>query len=377
MYRSRFLTPLFVCLFLVPTSRAAEPFHFPEAKHGKGELKYRNGLPVLTVEGTPEEIGEQIGVLAIKPGSGLLTYIRELFRARNLDQALPFLTKTAKAMTRKFPPDHLKEAEAMLKFSGLDSDLLLTANCLWDIKKLGCSALYVAPELSATKAPLMGRNLDFPTHGILQDYTLVIVYRPTGKHAFTSIGFPGLIGVMSGINDAGLCVAVLDVVETADGSPPFDLTGTPMAMTFRRIMEECTTVDEAEKLLRASKRTTLLNLAVCDSKKTGVVFELSPRTVAVRPAADGICACSNHFRCKELAVDMNCHRYDVLARSGVEKPLDVAAVQKQMHRANQAEWTFQTMVFEPAALTLHLAFGKGPSSALPLRTLELAPLFGQ
>ena len=55
----------------------------------KGELKYRNGLPVLTVEGTPEEIGEQIGVLAIKPGSGLPTYIRELFKARNLDQALP------------------------------------------------------------------------------------------------------------------------------------------------------------------------------------------------------------------------------------------------------------------------------------------------
>ena len=55
----------------------------------------------------------------------------------------------------------------------------------------------------------------------------------------------------------------------------------------------------------------------------------------------------------------------------------VSAMQKQMHRANQGEWTFQTMVFEPAALQLHLAFGKGPSSALPLRTLELAPLFGQ
>ena len=33
------------------------------------------------------------------------------------------------------------------------------------------------------------------------------------------------------------------------------------------------------------------------------------------------------------------------------------------------------MVFEPAALKLHLAFGKGPATRLPLHTLELKGLF--
>src|SRR5438874_10648855 len=41
---------------------------FPEGKSGTGELRYRNGLPVLTVSGTPEEIGAAAGALGLKPG---------------------------------------------------------------------------------------------------------------------------------------------------------------------------------------------------------------------------------------------------------------------------------------------------------------------
>jgi hypothetical protein len=35
----------------------------------------------------------------------------------------------------------------------------------------------------------------------------------------------------------------------------------------------------------------------------------------------------------------------------------------------------QTMIFEPAARTLHLAIGDGPTTAKPLVKLELTPLF--
>ncbi len=45
-----------------------------------------------------------------------------------------------------------------------------------------------------------------------------------------------------------------------------------------------------------------------------------------------------------------------------------------MHAANQGADTFQTMIFEPAALKLHLAIGSCPSSALPLEELDLKPL---
>jgi hypothetical protein len=50
-------------------ARAAGPFRFPEGKHGKGELKYISGVPVLVHAGTPEEMGEQMAVLGLKPAA--------------------------------------------------------------------------------------------------------------------------------------------------------------------------------------------------------------------------------------------------------------------------------------------------------------------
>ena len=44
-------------LFLETLSaQAGEPFRYPEAKHGKGELRHVNGLPVLFVQGTRDSL---------------------------------------------------------------------------------------------------------------------------------------------------------------------------------------------------------------------------------------------------------------------------------------------------------------------------------
>ena len=54
--------------------------------------------------------------------------------------------------------------------------------------------------------------------------------------------------------------------------------------------------------------------------------------------------------------------------------LTVADVARKMHDVNQGPLTVQTMIFEPETLVLHLAVGDTPSSALPLKRLDLAPL---
>src|SRR5207302_3884570 len=71
----------FVFLVLISTSvplRAAEPFRYPEGKHARGELRYINGLPVLMVEGTPTEIGDQIATLTASPARRMLKYPYEM-----------------------------------------------------------------------------------------------------------------------------------------------------------------------------------------------------------------------------------------------------------------------------------------------------------
>ena len=101
--------------------------------------------------------------------------------------------------------------------------------------------------------------------------------------------------MISGINDAGLALATNDVYRSGDGSPVFSPKGCPLAMTYRRILEECTSVEEAQKVLEAAPRTTYMNLVVCDSK-IGRTFEISPKQVGVRKPEENILSCTNHFR---------------------------------------------------------------------------------
>ena len=75
-----------------------------------------------------------------------------------------------------------------------------------------------------------------------------------------------------------MAVATLDVYRSADKSRKFDPTGTPLAFVFRRILEECTTVDEAEQLLKSEHATTWMNLVVCD-RDDAAVFEITPDRV--------------------------------------------------------------------------------------------------
>jgi predicted choloylglycine hydrolase len=350
---------------------AAERCYQP-GKYAKGELKYINGLPVLIVEGTPEQIGAQIGKLTAKPLIRLLDYPHDFVKAEGLDKAWPFLVDQCKQMLPQFPPDHRKELQALVKHAKVSYDLAVAGNVLPDIKKIGgCSTLIVEAEHSATKGPLFGRNLDYPTLGYLQKYSIVTIYRPKGKHAFASIGFPGLIGCVSGMNDAGLALATLEVYSSKEESA-FNLKGVPYTLGLRRILEECTTVAQAEKLLRSMKRTTLNNLAICD-KKGGAVFEITPRTVKVRRPVRCICCCTNHFRTEELRTRLDCRRFAILEKCKEMKQLNVGTVAKKLDAVNLGQLTLQTMVFEPVTLKLHLAMGSCPASKLPLKLLELGP----
>jgi hypothetical protein len=371
------LLPLLLLLAPPAPSWAGEPFRYTEAKCGTGELKWVNDVPVLVVRGRPQQTGEQWGALALKPASGLVTLADGFIKDRGWEKLYPLMLKAGGVMEPQFPADHLLELEAAAKASGWPRDLLVFANTIPDLKKLGgCSTLFVGAQRSATGGPLLGRNLDWPPFGPLHEYTLVVAYRPEGKLAFASVTYPGMLGVFSGMNEKGLAVAELTVTDAQDGSAKLDVTGTPYTLALRRVLEECSTVDEAEKLIRSLKRTVRQNVAVCD-RAGGAVFEVTPKTVAVRRAVDGLCACTNHFRTEGLATSTACERYTALEKSREVMMLDVGQVAKRMDAANQGAWTLQTMVFEPSSLKLHLAFGKGPATRLPLRTLDLAVLFGK
>jgi isopenicillin-N N-acyltransferase-like protein len=357
-----------------PPATPSETFRYEEGKYGDGELKYHGRIPVLVVQGTPEEMGKQIGHLQIGVIAEYQKLLERYVKFRGWQDVYPWLLRAGGLLEANFPASHRAEFAAAAREVPVDRNLLVLINTAFDVVSMfACSALVAEPARSNSGELLFGRNLDLPPFANLHELTMVTVYRGKGKRAFASIGFPGVFGLISGMNDAGLALAVNEITETKDDATKFNPLGTPKLLLLRRVLEECATIDEAEKLLRQAPRTGLMAVTLCD-KERGVVFEVTPKNVIRRPAREGLCFCTNQFRTPELCVLDRCYRWDRLELSRRQEKLTMDDVGDYLHAARFPQMTMQTMIFEPARLRLHLAFGQIPSSALPRQTLELEPL---
>lgn len=372
---------LAIAFVLVASSaRSEEPKSFPAAKHGKGELKYIEKVPVLIVRGTPEEMGEQFGKLAIANAPDLDGLHQRFLKDTGQEKRFPLISAMSKVLKPGFPAHHAKEIEAAAKAANREESLLLFANTLADLTSgLGCSTLIVEKERSKTGSPLFGRNFDWlPTKGITE-HTLVVIYKGEGKRTFATITISPIAGVISGMNDAGLCVTMNEIrVKENKEKSPFNWKGTPLMLAFRRVLEECATVDEAEKLLREMQRTTTVCMTICD-KNGGKVFEITPKSLEVRTAENGVCCCTNHFRSEKLCIDNKCWRYAKLSplQANDSPKLGVKDVFAELDKVEQGKYTLQSMVFEPRERVLHFAYGPGPATKLPPVKLELGKLFDE
>ena len=355
---------------------AAEKLPFQEGHFEKGELKYVHHLPVLSVEGTPEEMGRQEAALTGSLVKVLAPYPQQLMVISGRSQQWGRCVETARALMSHATRAHRDELQSFAAKSGVSLDLLTVANTIMDLHRGGfaCSSLMVEPGKSQTGGMLFGRNLDFYSLGVLDRYGLITVYRPRGKHAFATIGFPGVAGCISGMNDAGLAMAVHEVNASADGAPMLNPNGMPYALAFRRILEECETIEGAEKLLRKTERSTIVSLALCDRRHTGVL-EITPKNVVLRRGGDGICVNTNHFRSDSLGLWKACPRYALLSKAAAIEKLGVADVFQKLDEVNMGPRTVQSMVFEPERLVVHVAMGKCPATKGTLEELDLKPFF--
>lgn len=357
-------------------------FRFPEASQGTtGRLQMIQGLPVLTVAGKPEEIGEARGMLALKPGKRVLQYPQDLLTLHGVGFLWGLFARSGEKMVAGFPPEYRTELEALVKASNADRPSVVVGNTFFDLKKvIACSSLLVGPDRSSVDGPLLGRNLDYPSLDYIHHYSLVTVIRPAGKHAFASIGFPGLIGVLSGMNDAGLALGILEVYDAPEGEKCFDPKGIPYALCNRKILEECTTIIEAKKYLEKLPRTNIINLVMAD--RDGVaILEITPSRVVRRDPVKGWGVCTNHYCSRQLKPREPLNFNDSFGRY---ESLDLAdrqyqrigpeAIRKELNKVNLGSLTLQTMVFEPRSLKVHLSLDGIPASRFPLTTIDLKPL---
>lgn len=372
---------------MIHRPRSGPPFRFPEARHGRGELTYHHNIPILRVAGTPEEIGEQLAVLSVQPAPRLLDFpadlVHHFVHSRLLARILiRRAVRLGGRLLAQFPEAPGRELDAMIA-AGLDRDRMVLGNTLFDLKNirpwqiLGCSSVIVPAARSVTGGPLFARNVDFHGLGYLHQYSLVTIRPRTPRtRAYMTLGFPGLVGCFSGMNDAGLALASHEVFGVP-GPRRYNPRGVPFTLACRRVLEECTRTVEVADLLRGMERTTSTLLVLCD-RDGGRVLEVTPDDVVEQPQVGDVVACTNHYRSPELARKRpprsfcTGERLMTLAGSTVgRETFTLADLTATLHAVHQGDLTVQTMVFEPAALVVHVGFGPPPPTARPPVRLDL------
>lgn len=368
--RARVVVAFLVCVVGSARAETASP-----QKKGEASFSQIDKVPLLSLAGTADQIGQQEAKLVGNRAKTLLSFGPTLVKRRAGEAAWNAHVIVSRALMEHATQAHRDEIAAFQKASGLPEDELVASQTIYDtINAFGCSSILVPADTSETGGPLFGRNFDYASLGLLHQNDLVKVVRPKGKFAFASVGFPACFGVISGMNEHGLAIALHEVRQAADGSTRFNADGVPTLLALRQVLEECRTVAEAKTLLTKLPRTTMYNLAACDPSGGGVL-EVTTKNVILRKG-DGVNACTNHFRAKELCIDKSCQRFDALMQPEAGK-YTVDKVFSRLDSANQGERTFQSMVFEPNALVLHVAIEERPSTRGTLRKLDLKELFGK
>ncbi len=175
-------------------------------------------------------------------------------------------------------PEHRAEVEAMAQAIGMDSREAMLAQCFLDLTPMtACSTLTLPAAASPDQVARFGRNLDFPSLDVADKYSTVFIYRPRDRYAFASIGWPGLVGVLSGMNEYGLALANMEVTRGARLPDAM-----PYTLLYRTILEQCRTVDEALAFLQKTPRQTANNLMLMDASGARAVAEITPQGVSVR-----------------------------------------------------------------------------------------------
>ncbi len=374
---------------------------FPEPRPGPGpvpenqELAPSRRLRVVELAGTPAQRGRRHGEL-------LGGEIRRIRRAVLAYMAkLSFYVGTwplygamllGARRFRPFIPTAIMEEMAALAAGaqiGLGTVLLISVlDDLANNKYPMCLGLAAGEGHTTDGSYLMGRNLDYPVFTeIMQELQTLFVQEPERGQPVASIGWPGYLGVCTGMNRSGIALAQMTAM-TKDHT----FRGVPAGLRFRQALEEESSAASLAAHILASPGTIGSNVLLCNAAGA-VVLELSAHHAARRPAQGGLLTSTTHYQSPEMepfaskfpprppfARGSAYHFTEDYSRSRVRRmlelmwerklaPADLQTILGDKHLCNRA--TVVSAVFAPAALTLWVARGEeAPVSQGPFEKIK-------
>jgi predicted choloylglycine hydrolase len=316
-------------------------------------------IPVIELSGRGADIGREH---AAALGDGIRALHGRYITAYYKNAAAKIVALSAAGLFEpKLAPEHLSEVKALAAGTSIDPRQMMLAQCFLDLSPMvACSTVTLPAAASPDGVARFGRNLDFPSFGVADKASVVLIYRPEGRYQFASIAWPGMTGVLTGMNEHGLTLANMEVRRG-----PRVPTAMPYILLYRSVLERCQTVGEAVEFLRDTPRQSANNLMLMDASGTRAVVELTPDGVEVREGRDDSALIStNHQRGQDADASGRCKRYDYLRDTSAEQfgEIDVPAVESMLAGVAQGKLTMQSMVFEPANRVVYLSTGKNAAS---------------
>jgi isopenicillin-N N-acyltransferase-like protein len=149
-----------------------------------------------------------------------------------------------------------------------------------------CTAIAVQPARSAAGGALLAQNWDWL--GSQRD-ALVLLRARTGDGGWLTLAEAGMLAKI-GMNRHGLGVCLNILRSRADGLRD----GVPVHVVLRKLLD-CTSVAQAEALVRRIPHCASSNILCADAAGAAASFELSPDGVGVVRGEDGTLCHTNHY----------------------------------------------------------------------------------
>ncbi|MBV8325839.1 C45 family peptidase [Chryseobacterium sp.] len=179
-------------------------------------------------------------------------------------------------------------------------------HALQDLAIVGCSSLAVWNENTEDGDLLIGRNFDFYVGDDFAKNKLVEFVVPEDGIPYMSVSWPGMIGVVSGMNKEGVTVTI------NAGKSKIPLTAkTPISLVTREILQYAKNIEEAITIARKRKVFVSESILVGSAHdKSAVLIEVSPKNFGVyRVQNTAQVVCTNHFQSEPYKEDKRNQRH--------------------------------------------------------------------
>ncbi len=155
---------------------------------------------------------------------------------------------------------------------------------------VGCTTFLVRGKSSASGHSWLARNFDFEVDEIFDQKKIVYLMIEPGSISFASVAWPGIPGVVSGMNAEGLALVV-----HGGRAGNFDVTGEPVLQTMRYVLGHARSAADALEILRQKQPMVSHIVIVTDPAAQSMVIERVPRQAPYVYRVADRAVITNHF----------------------------------------------------------------------------------